>query len=76
MVAAATAAGVDLIIMGTHGRSGFGRFLLGHVAESVSRLAPCPVLLVGLPAATGFSCLNPLESFGMWPEDESLRASR
>lgn len=35
---------VDLIIMSTHGRSGMGRFLLGSVAESVVRKAPCPVL--------------------------------
>jgi universal stress protein A len=35
---------VDLIIMGTHGRSGAARFLLGSVAEAVVRRAPCPVL--------------------------------
>lgn len=34
----------DLIIMGTHGRSGAKRFLLGSVAEAVVRRAPCPVL--------------------------------
>lgn len=35
---------VDLIIMGTHGRTGARRLLLGSVAESVVRCAPCPVL--------------------------------
>ena len=36
----------DLVIMGTHGRSGFERLLIGSVAEKVVRKAPCPVLLV------------------------------
>jgi universal stress protein A len=34
----------DLIVMGTHGRSGAKRFLIGSVAEAVIRQAPCPVL--------------------------------
>ena len=34
--------------MGTHGRKGLGRVLLGSVAERVVRSAPCPVLTVGL----------------------------
>lgn len=36
----------DLIVMGTHGRSGFERFMIGSVAEKVLRRAPCPVLTV------------------------------
>ncbi len=36
----------DLIVMGTHGRKGFTRALLGSVAEKVVRTAPCPVLTV------------------------------
>jgi nucleotide-binding universal stress UspA family protein len=36
----------DLLVMGTHGRSGFERFMLGSVAERVVRHAPCPVLTV------------------------------
>jgi nucleotide-binding universal stress UspA family protein len=38
--------GADLIVMGTHGRRGVSRLVLGSVAESVARTAPCPVLLV------------------------------
>ena len=38
--------GCDLIVMGTAGRRGLSRFILGSVAEMVSRMAPCPVLLV------------------------------
>jgi len=38
--------GVDLIVMGTHGRSGMAHLLLGSVAERLVRLAPCPVLTV------------------------------
>jgi nucleotide-binding universal stress UspA family protein len=36
----------DLIVMGTHGRSGFDRLVLGSVTEKVVRRAPCPVLTV------------------------------
>jgi nucleotide-binding universal stress UspA family protein len=42
----ASSRNVDLIVMGTHGRSGFSHFLLGSVAERVQRLAQCPVLTV------------------------------
>jgi nucleotide-binding universal stress UspA family protein len=38
---------IDLIAVGTHGRTGLGRVLLGSVAETVLREAPCPVLTVG-----------------------------
>ena len=37
---------VDLIVMGTHGRTGLGHVVLGSVAEKVVRLASCPVLAV------------------------------
>lgn len=36
----------DLIVMGSHGRSGVSRILLGSVAETVVRRAPCPVTVV------------------------------
>jgi nucleotide-binding universal stress UspA family protein len=38
--------GIDLIVLGTHGRTGVTRALLGSVAERVVRTAPCPVLTV------------------------------
>ncbi len=41
--------GCDLIVIGTHGRTGLGRLLLGSVAEQVLRKAPCPVLTVKTP---------------------------
>jgi nucleotide-binding universal stress UspA family protein len=40
---------VDLIVMGTHGRSGLAHVLLGSVTEKVVRKAPCPVLTVRHP---------------------------
>src|SRR5262245_19007047 len=48
----------DLIALGTHGRRGLARLLMGSVAEQVVRTAPCPVLTVRTPlpaeaAATG-----------------------
>jgi nucleotide-binding universal stress UspA family protein len=48
IVAEAAAQGADLIAMGTHGRRGFERLILGSVAEGVARRATVPLLL--LPA--------------------------
>jgi len=42
----ATRWGADLIVIGTHGRRGVGRLVLGSDAEQIARLAPVPVLLV------------------------------
>jgi nucleotide-binding universal stress UspA family protein len=42
----------DLIVIGSHGRRGLDRLLLGSVAESVVRHAPCSVDLVRMPVAT------------------------
>ena len=42
---------VDLVVLGTHGRSGLKRLALGSVAERVVRFAPCPVLTVHGPVA-------------------------
>lgn len=42
----ATARSADLIIMSTHGRTGFSRIMMGSVAERVVRIAPCPVLSI------------------------------
>ncbi|MFE8604119.1 universal stress protein [Archangium violaceum] len=41
--------GYDLIIMGTHGRTGLSHLMMGSVAEKVVRMAPCPVLTFRVP---------------------------
>jgi nucleotide-binding universal stress UspA family protein len=41
--------GVDMVVMGTHGRKGLPRLVLGSVAEKVVRLCPVPVLTVAAP---------------------------
>ena len=46
IVGAAARERADLIVIGTHGRSGLDRALLGSVADRVIRLAPCPVVTV------------------------------
>jgi universal stress protein A len=43
---AAKRAHADLLVLGTHGRTGLGKILLGSVAERVVATAPCPVLTV------------------------------
>jgi nucleotide-binding universal stress UspA family protein len=50
IVGAAQETRCDLIVMGTHGRTGLGRALMGSVAEQVLRTAPCPVVTVKAPA--------------------------
>jgi nucleotide-binding universal stress UspA family protein len=42
---------IDLIVLGSHGLSGFERLVMGSVAEKVLRKAPCPVLSVGPPVS-------------------------
>jgi nucleotide-binding universal stress UspA family protein len=49
----AVTSSADLIVMGTHGRRGFKRLLLGSVTETVLREAPCPVLTVPPHAPAG-----------------------
>lgn len=46
---AAKEAGADVIVMGTHGRSGFGKLMLGSVASDVLHHATIPVILVKAP---------------------------
>ena len=43
---------IDLIVLGTHGRAGISKVLMGSVAEEIFRQAPCPVLTVG-PSVCG-----------------------
>ena len=40
---------VDLIVVGTHGRSGLSNFFIGSVAQKIVRSAPCPVLTLHAP---------------------------
>jgi nucleotide-binding universal stress UspA family protein len=49
ILAAAQETDASLIVMGTHGRTGLARLLLGSVAEQIVRLASCPVLTVRAP---------------------------
>lgn len=51
IVSTARATASDLIVMGTHGRTGLRRLLMGSVAESVLRAASCPVVTVKTPDA-------------------------
>lgn len=37
---------INLIVIGSHGQTGFNRFLLGSVSNSVSQIAKCPVLII------------------------------
>jgi nucleotide-binding universal stress UspA family protein len=54
---------IDLIVVGTHGRSGLGKLLLGSVAEDILRHAPCPVLTVG-PRVSGRAKLPAFPAHG------------
>ncbi len=55
--------GCDLIVMGTHGRQGLSRLLMGSVAERVVRLAPCPVLTVKSPVGVPTKVPTPAHQF-------------
>jgi universal stress protein A len=46
IASAARRLGADVVVVGTHGRTGLTRLALGSVAERVVALAPCPVLTV------------------------------
>ena len=59
VVAEAAAWHADLIVLGTHGRRGVGRVLLGSDAEQIVRLAMTPVLLVRSPEVTSDPTSDP-----------------
>jgi nucleotide-binding universal stress UspA family protein len=74
IVHTAEAVHADLIVMGTHGRRGLDRLVIGSVAADVLGKAPCPVLIVKLPAPPALSSglVTPLEAVcdsGMPRED-------
>lgn len=62
---AAQEIGADLIVMGTHGRTGLRRLLMGSVAERVVRKASCPVLTVRTPMQTLLSLPSAAEESGL-----------
>lgn len=47
--------GIDLVVIGTHGRTGLSRWFIGSVAERVARFASCPVLIARCPAVAAAS---------------------
>lgn len=69
VVGEATRWGADLIVVGTHGRRGVRRFVLGSDAEQIVRAAPTPVLLVRAaepaPAAEGPTGADPRAAAGI-----------
>ena len=60
----------DLIVMGTTGRTGVKRLLLGSVAEEVVRRAPCPVLTLKAPTVDESERRARVTAIRNWPEDE------
>jgi nucleotide-binding universal stress UspA family protein len=66
--------GIDLVVVGTHGRRGLQRFLLGSTAEFIFRNATCPVLTVGPHVAlrpyNGFTADNILFPTDLGPHAE------
>ena len=63
---------MDLVVVGTHGRSGLGKLLLGSVAEDILRHAPCPVLTVG-PKVSGRAKLPTFPNRDLAPIELELR---
>jgi nucleotide-binding universal stress UspA family protein len=65
---------IDLLVVGTHGRTGVEKLLLGSKAEEILRLAPCPVLTVG-PKIAGRAKLPIIEGDGkeLTPVEISVR---
>jgi nucleotide-binding universal stress UspA family protein len=68
---------IDLIVMGTHGRAGVSKVLMGSVAEKILRQSPCPVLTVGPHVGAEPGAVADLHSI-LYPTDfspESLGAA-
>jgi len=57
ILAAAQEFGADVVVMGTHGRHGVQRLMLGSVAERFLRIATCPVLLISAHCASAAASL-------------------
>jgi nucleotide-binding universal stress UspA family protein len=67
---------IDLLVLGTHGRTGLMRLLMGSVAEKIFRQAPCPVLTVGPQVRPGRKAVAEINEviFATDFSDESLAA--
>ena len=65
--------GADLIVMGTHGRTGVPRFFLGSVASRVISTAPCPVMTVRAAPLTAAGADSDESRQGDVPETRSSR---
>ena len=76
IVEAVAQVGADLVVMGTHGRHGFERLLLGSVTERVVRTAPCPVVTVPPPNVTTSTLPFRRVICGVDFSDASLKALR
>jgi K+-sensing histidine kinase KdpD len=63
---------MDVIVLGTHGRSGLARVLMGSVAEEVSRDAPCQVLTIGPKVHTTEAAAAPVQPVFKTPESLCL----
>jgi nucleotide-binding universal stress UspA family protein len=63
---------IDLIVLGTHGRGGLARVLMGSVAEAVVRTAPCQVLTIGPKAHAMEETAVPVQAAPMPPESHCL----
>ncbi len=64
--------GSDLIVTGSHGRTGLDRLLMGSVAEQVVRRASCPVLTVKAP----FPQLQPAGALALEEADKTVEATK
>jgi nucleotide-binding universal stress UspA family protein len=62
---------IDMVVCGTHGRTGVTKVLLGSVAENIYRHAPCPVLTVGPNVAAEPESLGDIHTI-LYPTDFSL----
>ena len=66
---------IDLLVMGTHGRSGLAKFVLGSMAETAVHHASCPVLTIG-PGISRFRSSGPAPKIILFPTDLSEQTER
>jgi nucleotide-binding universal stress UspA family protein len=64
---------IDLIVLGTHGRSGLARVLMGSVADAVVRTAPCQVLTIGPKVPAIEQASVPAKAAAEIPQSDLLR---